>query len=259
MAISGAAISSNMGTASIRPMRFTLALLNLRLGYWMRNPASTPGRSLQLLSRLYLVNEILGRLDAKSRYMYLTDGGHIDNLGLYELLRRRCRLIVVVDGEADHDMRMPSFVQVQRFARIDLGVRVSLAWSRLGGGESRGAHCAIGTIEYSDKNRGYLVYVKSSLTGDENDYIADYARRNPAFPHETTGDQFFSEEQFEVYRALGFHCVHGLLGGKHEAQIAGDTLDRLDEKSGPATVAGAVRKALGLGATREQAELSAKR
>ena len=69
-------------------------------------------------------------------------------------------------------------------------------------------HVAVGTIDYGDAT-GTLVYVKSSLTGDENDYIRDYARRNPSFPHETTGDQFFSEEQFEVYRALGFHAVNG--------------------------------------------------
>ena len=76
-----------------------------------------------------------------------------------------------------------------------------------------GPHVAVGTIEYGGGQTGYLVYVKSSLTGDENDYILDYIRRNPNFPHETTSDQFFSEEQFEVYRALGFHAVNGFLDG----------------------------------------------
>jgi hypothetical protein len=53
-----------------------------------------------------------------------------------------------------------------------------------------------------------LLYIKSSLTGDENDYVVDYKRRNPDFPHENTLDQLFSEEQFEAYRALGFHAVN---------------------------------------------------
>lgn len=248
MAISGAAISSNMGTASMRSWRFTLALLNLRLGYWMRNPVRPEGGAFALPSRFYLLNEMIGNLDEKSRYIYLTDGGHIDNLGLYELLRRRCRLIVVIDGEADRDLRLPSFVQQQRFARIDLGIRIDLAWSKIGSGEARGAHGAIGVVEYPGGSRGTLLYVKSSLTGDENDYIADYARRHPAFPHETTGDQFFSEEQFEAYRALGFHCVHGLLGGKHPAQTGRDTLASVNAGSAAGTPAFDLRQALGLSA-----------
>ncbi len=49
------------------------------------------------------------------------------------------------------------------------------------------------------------------MTGDEPDYVLDYERRYPSFPHETTGDQFFSEEQMEAYRALGFHAVERAL------------------------------------------------
>ena len=63
-----------------------------------------------------------------SGFVFLTDGGHIDNLGIYELLRRRCRLIIVIDGEADPDLEYPSLVQVLRFARIDLNIRVRMNW-----------------------------------------------------------------------------------------------------------------------------------
>lgn len=52
--------------------------------------------------------------------------------------------------------------------------------------------------------------VKAALSGDENDYILNYKARYPLFPHESTGDQFFSEEQFEVYRSLGFHSAFSL-------------------------------------------------
>src|SRR5262249_4293968 len=156
--------------------------------------------------------EISGRLYENSDAVYLTDGGHIENLGIYELLRRRCKLIIAVDAEADATMHLPSLVTLQRYARIDLGIRITLpwdgiqkqtlAWMKDNAGKTppdkpapdakEGPHVAIGTIDYGGGETGYLVYIKSSLTGDENDYIRDYARRYDRFPHETTGDQFFS-------------------------------------------------------------------
>jgi hypothetical protein len=69
-------------------------------------------------------------------------------------------------------------------------------------------------VFYKNNAQGIIVYFKSSMTGDEKDYIIDYKKRNPSFPHETTGDQFFSEEQFEVYRALGFHMVDNFFDDK---------------------------------------------
>jgi hypothetical protein len=233
MAISGAAASSNMGSSSIRVLTPTLALLNVRLGYWLKNPryvkadSKPPHRS----TPLYLWSEITGRLYENAEAVYLTDGGHIENLGVYELLRRRCKVIIAVDAEADAPMNFSALMTLQRYARIDLGIRIDLPWtpirtSTLGwmscnAGKpptplpvwSRGPHAAIGAIDYGGGETGYLVYIKSSLTGDENDYIRDYARRNASFPHESTGDQFFSEEQFEVYRALGFHMMHNFLCG----------------------------------------------
>ncbi|TMJ06017.1 MAG: cell division protein [Alphaproteobacteria bacterium] len=235
MAISGAAASSNMGSQSIRPLRPTLALLNIRLGYWLKNPRYVSEREPRW-SRLsdrfsfFLLSEILGRLYENSNNVYLTDGGHIENLGVYELLKRRCKLIVVSDAEADISMRFPSFITLQRYARIDLGVRIEMPWDDIrkttsawmglhtkdtgAAIPSAGPHAAIGYIDYGEGRSGTILYLKASLSGDENDYIRDYARRFPMFPHETTGDQFFSEEQFEVYRALGFHVAHGVLSGR---------------------------------------------
>jgi hypothetical protein len=240
MAISGAAASSNMGSNSSRPLRPTLALLNIRLGYWLKNPRYTSGahageqhrRRLRNLSSLFLLKEIAGRLYENSNDVYLTDGGHIENLGVYELLKRRCKLIVVVDSEADFTLRFPSFITLQRYARIDLGIRIEMPWddirkttcARMGiqsGTDEElapafGPHAAIGTIDYGEGCTGHILYFKTSLSGDENDYVRDYARRFVRFPHETTGDQFFSEEQFEVYRALGFHVAHGALSGRDD-------------------------------------------
>lgn len=241
VAISGAAVSANMGASMARRMAPTLALLNVRLGYWMANPAhlggAAPARAYSRGARLAqdvlkwpMIAEMFSLLDEHARRVYLTDGGHVENLGLYELLRRRVRTIVVVDAEADPRMEFGSLVRLQRFARIDLGVRIDLPWQAIRAATlavARGepapadaAHVAVGTIDYGDA-KGTLVYVKSSMTGDENDYIRDYARRNPSFPHETTGDQFFSEEQFEVYRALGFHAVHGAF--TKQGMVAGAT------------------------------------
>ena len=239
MAVSGAAASSNMGSATIKPLVPTLAILNVRLGYWLANPAKVAGALKKALiwrvfDRLYFLKELLGLLTEDSETIYLTDGGHIENLGLYELLRRRCKLIIAIDAEADPDMSFRSLVTLERYARIDFGLRIDLPWAAIrdvtrdasaevlkSGGLApdkapHGPHCALGTIYYPRKtgdkdeseSTGVLLYIKSSFTGDENDYVVDYKRRNPSFPHETTLDQLFSEEQFEAYRNLGFHVVN---------------------------------------------------
>jgi Patatin-like phospholipase len=235
MAISGAAASANMGRRTIKVLTFSLTLLNIRLGYWLANPYR-----LELFSHWfrrwqanvgtwYFAAETLGMINEKRLNVYLTDGGHIENLGIYELLRRRCKVILAVDAETDPDMTFPSLVNLEVMARIDLGVRIELQWQALqtsavgvtasalygpkGAPGAHGPHAAIGTIKYSDEETGILIYIKASLSGDENDYVLDYKRRNPTFPHESTVDQFFSEEQFEAYRALGFHAARGLLTG----------------------------------------------
>src|SRR5262249_31206766 len=144
---------------------------------------------------------------------FLTDGGHIDNLGIYELLRRRCKLIIVIDGEADPDFDSGSLTQAERFARIDMNVIIRLNWEQIGMRtravtdelktgklkEQAGPHVALGSISYppltddGKREMGALIYIKASLTGDESDYVIAYKKANPQFPHETTLDQLFSE------------------------------------------------------------------
>lgn len=253
-AISGAAISSSMGRISLGLLGPTLALLNLRLGFWLPNPSGTafedrrarpalpameedrPRRSWEDILRLYLLAEATGQLRSDSSRVYITDGGHIDNIGLYQLLKRKCKLIIVVDAEADAGMNFGAFTDVQRFARIDLGVRISLDWrpvrdAALARDADRTTispadsdlhlrHFAVGKIMYEkDPVEGILLYVKASVTGDEPDYVLDYERRYPLFPNEPTSDQFFSEEQMEAYRALGFHAMDRTL---REKQLPAD-------------------------------------
>lgn len=240
MAISGAAGSANMGRNTIRYLTPSLALLNIRLGFWLPNPRRIPEWPLAGLSRFlvtrgasHFLAEVFSLLREDRRNVHLTDGGHIENLGIYELLQRRCKVIVAIDAEADPEMMFPSFVALQLLARIDLGVRIELSWQELQKrtlacgtgdvrqtfGESCGPHVAVGIVHYNDDKKakaekGILIYIKSSLSGDENDVVRDYKRRHATFPHETTVDQFFSEEQFEVYRALGFHAARGFFTGR---------------------------------------------
>jgi hypothetical protein len=224
MAVSGAAFSPDMGAATIRVLTPTLALLNIRLGYWLRNPQWVKKREhWSPWANFYYLAELFGFLNEKRRSVYLTDGGHIENLGVYELLKRRCRVIIAVDAGADAQMTFSSFVKLERFARIDLGIRIELPWhsireitlkagQEMDAGEYTprlGPHCVIGEIQYPKDRFGILIYIKASLTGDENDYVRYYRQRYTQFPHETTLDQMFSEEQFEVYRALGFHATYG--------------------------------------------------
>jgi hypothetical protein len=257
MAVSGAAASANMGSATIKPLVPTLAILNVRLGYWLTNPSKVAGalkksrfwrfveRFWRFVDKYYFAKELFGWLSEDRGTIYLTDGGHIENLGIYELLRRRCKLIIAIDGEADPDMSFGSLVTLERYARIDFGLRIGLPWAKLrdvsreasaeilkSGGKPpsqapHGPHCALGTIYYPRKTRhepdsdstGVLLYIKSSFTGDEYDYVVDYKRRNPDFPHETTLDQLFTEEQFEVYRDLGFHAVNSAFKGYDEVSM----------------------------------------
>lgn len=273
MAISGAAASANLEQSAIKPLKLTLSLLSLRFGYWLSNPryAARSGRARHRSTPLYLWSEISGRLYENSHSVYLTDGGQIENLAVYEPLRRRCKVIVAVDAEADAPMNFSSLTKLQRYARIDLGVRIDLPWApirnvtlgmmaRNAGKSEQGAssspdvaasnghpHVAIGTIDYGGGDKGYLVYIKASLTGDENDCVRDYARRNDRFPHETTGDQFLSAEQFEVYRALGFHMTHGFLAGDHPVAVGPGVDPRMVRfTEGREVAVDAVRSALGL-------------
>ena len=236
MAISGAAASANMGANTIRILTFSLAALNVRLGYWLPNPRFLRGRTglRRLLANIapwYFAKEAIGRVDELTSNVYLTDGGHFDNLGLYELLKRRCKVIVVADAEADPTLDFNSLIRVERYARIDLGILIDLPWSELRRSNAlatedslgnastdearfQGPHVAIGRIDYGGNEHGVLIYIKSCMSGDESDMIRDYRRRYPQFPHQTTLDQFFNEEQFEVYRALGFHATRNFFTGK---------------------------------------------
>ena len=219
MTISGAAASPNMGYNSSPLLTLVMTLFNARLGWWLGNPAK-PGRYWKYPGPLFgvrpFIDEAMGLTDDRNRWVYLSDGGHFDNLGLYEMVFRRCGLIVVCDAGADPTFGFEDLGNAVRKVRVDLGVSIDFAGAMpvaFDGGVTEAApHCAIGRIRYdtADPEKpddGLLIYIKASLTGDEPPDVRHYASHNPLFPHDTTTDQFFDEAQFESYRRLGLHIV----------------------------------------------------
>ena len=228
MAISGAAASSYMGTQSIKGTSFWIALLNLRLGYWVPNPTRINNHKYWLgPGPEYLLRELSGRLHENTKYINISDGGHIENLGLYELLRRKCKYIIAIDGEADPTMSFNGLIKAIRFAQIDFGIRIVIDLEdlkKLPNSYSR-THFALGKTHYNKQQTGLLLYIKSSMTGNERDYIQDYRAQNPTFPHQTTSDQFFDEAQFEAYRALGYHIGEDLFRKELVQKSEGHTME----------------------------------
>ena len=162
-------------------------------------------------------------------WLNLSDGGHIENLGIYELLRRRCKLIISVDGEADPAYTFQGLMTLVRHAQIDFGARIEVNLSDIRPDPKTGysqAHTALCIIRYPDKSLGFMIYMKLSVTGNELEMIRRYRINHPDFPHQTTLDQFFDEEQFEVYRQLGAHVATGLFS---PALMGGETIENVPQ------------------------------
>lgn len=220
LAISGAAASPTMGGRTFLAESLALTVFNVRLGQWVENPRFKQG---ELAHRTeagvfwpyYLLREMLGSTDANRRLVYLSDGGHTgDNLGIVPLLKRRCAVIIASDAEADPARNFGSLSTALRQAYVDLNVKIDLDVEALRpdpAGLSQ-THCAVGWIRYPatatlPEQEGFLLVLKSSVTGDELARLANYRRAHSDFPHESTGDQFFDDDQFESYRELGYHVA----------------------------------------------------
>jgi hypothetical protein len=221
MAASGAAASPNMGYHSSPAVAFLLTVFNVRLGHWCPNPAAhaiKPGaikRDSPALGGEYLLKELFGRTDDENAFVYLSDGGHFENLAVYELVRRRCRHIMVVDAGQDKERTFEDAANMIRKCHIDFGVTIDINLEALRtdkDGNSPSCY-ALGDITYPptaeedgggwNDNWGVLLYIKPSLIKGTPEYILQYAKKNKDFPHQTTADQFFDEAQFESYRHLG--------------------------------------------------------
>ena len=207
-----------------------MTVFNVRLGWWLGNPRhrQTWNQAGPKFGLFYLLNELFGLTSDESRYVYLSDGGHFENLGIYELVRRRCRFIVCCDATGDPEMTFADLGNAIRKCSADFSIDIELDLSPIRcSPESHRSlwHCAVGAIHYErvDPNAfpGTLLYIKASLTGDEGADILNYAAMKPHFPHQSTADQWFEESQFESYRKLGYHIARTVFKPALDAASAG--------------------------------------
>lgn len=238
MTISGAAASPNMGFHTSAVVSFVLTLLNIRLGRWLGNTGTagaesyaTPGPR---VSSLPIVQEAFRMTGVDRPYVFLSDGGHFENLGLYEMVMRRCRLIVVADASADPKYLGGDIARAVQLIRLDLSVPITFDEPAAGGGAGEHAidppvaepsnapprppwRCRIASIRYSERFAGepdgVLVVLKPAVFDDDPPDVRHLRTNSNGFPHDSTANQWFTEERFEGYRMLGERAVAALGAG----------------------------------------------
>lgn len=225
VAISGAAVNAHAGCAGQGAMRNALVsmlmtLFGLQLGYWVSRGgcmAATPN---------FLRpggDALMGRnFKETASFLQLSDGGHFENLALYELVRRRVRTIVVSDAGADPTYRFDDLGNAIERVYADFGAVVRFDGDgldrvvpRATGGYPgmlglAAAGWVKGTVSYADGFVADLYYIKATLVPGLPDSIYAYKAANPDFPNQSTGDQFFDEAQLEAYRRLGYEQARSL-------------------------------------------------
>ncbi len=243
IAISGAAASTGLGSLTSLGLSLLCGLLNVRLGHWWwsgvdpRDRAGQPDRgvltvmgrkfSRQFPVQAHLLDEFLARFPGTaSRNWYLTDGGHFENTGAYELIRRELPIIIVLDNGADPNLTFEDVAGLVRKARADFGAEIIFGGEKVhplvgtinelglpAVGETLGkvaTYASLATITYASGKTGKLLLVKAGVLGKESLDILHYKATNVAFPQQTTADQFFDEAQWESYRKLGSLCGEAL-------------------------------------------------
>ncbi|HME41175.1 MAG TPA: hypothetical protein VKG63_19625 [Steroidobacteraceae bacterium] len=240
MAVSGAAASSHMGLSAMPTLVALLTFLNIRLGFWIPRPGG--GAFPRVPGFLCLIREMIGIGMSETRpWLNLSDGGHIENMATYELLRRRCKYVVCVDGEADPAYTFSGLMILVRHAQLDFGIRIEPRLDDMRPDPKSHyskTHATLCRIHYPaaadgrPAATGLLLYMRLSVTGNEPELIRRYRLKCPDFPHQSTVDQFFGEEQFEAYRELGVHVAEGLfsqslMNGSHPVADVPDWFGRL--------------------------------
>jgi len=243
MAISGAAVSP---TIKDRALAIVMFAFNLRLGQWLPRP--NPGHVLapdqsgmdarptrqprprqRWIKPWQVLRDIRTNFAEDRNYCFVTDGAHYENLGLEELLLRRCVLILVSDATADPEHAFSDFIRVVRRVRVEHGIMfkdlrgrpdVPIATLRLKA-ELSGHYAAVANIQYpADAGRdhpaseGLLIYLKSSvLLKEESIELAKYRTLHSQFPNDPTVNQFYDEDDVEAYRLLGYQIGQTMLRG----------------------------------------------
>jgi hypothetical protein len=226
MAISGAAQSPNQGEHSSPAVAFLLTLANVRLGWWIGNPRHTKTwRSGSPKNGFWcLLQELLGEANDRQKYVYLSDGAHFENLGIYELVRRRCKLIIASDVDMDPRYDFADLMSAIERCEVDFGAKITIDTDPLLPGGKSG-YCrspfVVGNIVYKElgdkREQGILIYIKPTVARDNSAFVKDYDRHNKAFPHDPTVNQWFDEAQFEAYRLLGLESIEATLSALHDS------------------------------------------
>jgi hypothetical protein len=249
VASSGAAASPHTGVAGRGITRnalvsLLLSLTNVRLGYWIRNPQASDGKQKywhkwfppNLLAPGIRQGLFGSGTTEEAFFIELTDGGHFDNTGLYELIRRRVKVIVLSQGSQDLNYTKEDLANAIERVRVDFGVHIRfnnevypLGAIAAGLGEPVKRGWAIGSIRYPGTHEpGILLYIQASPIAGMNADTVSYWRRHVDFPNQTTADQFFDEEQLEAYRELGMaiaqEAIATLKGDRDLQNTAAQTL-----------------------------------
>jgi patatin-like phospholipase len=221
LAVSGAAVDPDTYATKSRPVSFLMTLLNVRLGIWVLNPRHEPRRLRWPAWYQLMLREMLGvGLSEKETRVHLADGGHFENLGLYELLRRRCRYIIVGDAGADPGTTLADLGEAVQRARADLGVQFDLCPDALIADPqaTRTQAHLFGSVTYADGSHGEILYLKALMRQKLGVDVYGYWRTNPDFPNQPTSNQFYSELQFDSYRELGLQLMHGIIGDERDVE-----------------------------------------
>ncbi|HYZ64205.1 MAG TPA: patatin-like phospholipase family protein, partial [Acetobacteraceae bacterium] len=173
LTISGAAVSPNWGYNSSPLTAFLMTLFNVRLGAWLPNPARSTEAELRLSSprnsQRAIFDELLGVTTDRRQSIYLSDGGHFENLGMYEALRRECSHLLVVDAGQDPKGEFTDLGNAIRKASIDGLAEITMQKIRIlsraaleadhhAGSDALGL--AVGTITYASGRTGRMIYLK---------------------------------------------------------------------------------------------------
>jgi hypothetical protein len=220
MAVSGAAVSPVMGKMTRPSMRILLAAADVRLGVWLPNPEHVragrwrPGFSrLRQPDLMHLWAEAVGSLHLDGKWLYVTDGGHYENLGLVEALRRGPDHLVVIDAAGDGPGWFTTLGQAVSLARSELGVEIDIDPTGLRPDPVThrcAAPYAAGEFRYPGQDGGrphQLLYLKLAVPDGAPWDVVSYQDAHPAFPTDSTLQQLYDDQEFEAYRALGYHCA----------------------------------------------------
>lgn len=214
IALTGAAFTSAMGRQSVGTTNALLAALNLRLGVWLPNPQRIPvagGRRFGVPRLSWLLREVFGRYQLDAPYVYVSDGGHWENLGLVELIRRRCRVVVCVDASGDPYGTLATLREAIDLAWQDCRARINIDLTGLDprpfsdGTPAKlpATNVATGQITYADDSCGWLLFGKLMVAADSTPELRSYASLDKLFPRYSTADQFLSEAEFRHLVLLG--------------------------------------------------------